>query len=128
MLQARFLIIPGVAACLAVSTAAFAQSDGGASTPAPGQEGKLGTTATGGAAGAEAARGTQGGAAPHDPAGVKGAQDADCPPGSPPDQAGCKGVLPGQEGKIGTTATGGAPGATAAPGTEGGPAPAQANQ
>ena len=122
MFQVRRLLIPGVVACL-LTSAAFAQSTDGSAVPAPGTEGKVGTTATGGAAGAEAARGTQGGAAADDPAGVKGAQDAECPPGSPPDQAGCQGLLPGQEGKVGTTATGGVAGATAAPGTEGGPAP-----
>jgi hypothetical protein len=128
--QSRHLIGVSVAACLALTTAAFGQAskDANQATPLPGQEGKQGTTATGGAPGAEAAPGTEGGAAPVKDA---GGSSGDCPQGmqstqgSPCPQAG---VLPGQQGKQGTTATGGAPGAEAAPGTQGGTAVQPAKQ
>ena len=77
---------------------AWAQQQDGA----PGQDGKLGTAATGGAPGATAGGGTQGGPAP----------DKAAPGGGTTAGQG----LDAQAAKAGTAATGGAPGVAAAPG------------
>ena len=103
-MEMRKALLAGVALAFVTAGAAWAQqgSDQGG---APGQAGKLATGASGGAPGATAASGTEGGPAPQ--------------------KAGGGGTTAGQgvaaqAAKTGTGAAGGAAGAAAAAGTEGG--------